>query len=259
MFAVVTGATAGIGAGFARRLSQEGYDLLLVARDPERLAKTAAELGDAQVLAADLSTPEGCDAVVERLGSTPVDLLVNNAGLGLNRGLLDNTLEREEYLLRLNVHAVLRLTMAVLPGMADRGSGDILNVSSIAGFGPVMPGSTYSASKAWVTNFSESIGALARPFGVRVMALCPGYTRTEFHERAGIDMKKTPDWMWLQVDDVVRTGLTDLRRGRAVSVPNWKYKMVVWGMRHLPRRLVSSVSRDVRGRTGRTVASDRQR
>jgi short-subunit dehydrogenase len=257
MHAVVTGATAGIGAGFARRLSQEGYDLLLVARDAERLARTAADLGNAETLAADLSTPEGCDAVAERLGATPPDLLVNNAGLGLNRGLLDNTLEREEYLLRLNVHAVLRLTMAVLPGMADRGRGDLLNVSSVAGFGPVMPGSTYSASKAWVTNFSESIGALVRPLGVRVTALCPGYTRTEFHDRAGINMRKTPEWMWLEVDDVVRTGLADLRRGRTVSVPNWKYKVAVWGMRHLPRRWVSAASRDVRGRTGRTVASDR--
>jgi len=259
MLAVVTGATAGIGAGFARQLSTEGYDLILVARDPERLATMATELGNADVLAADLSTAAGCEAVEARLAVTPPDLLVNNAGLGLNRGLLDNTLEREEYLLRLNVHAVLRLTMAVLPGMVDRGRGELLNVSSVAGFGPVMPGSTYSASKAWVTNFSESIGALARPFGVRVMALCPGYTRTEFHERAGINMKKTPDWMWLQVDDVVRTGLADLRRGRTVSVPNWKYKVAVWGMRHLPRRWVSAVSRDVRGRTGRPVASDQHR
>jgi short-subunit dehydrogenase len=115
-----------------------------------------------------------------------------------------------------------------------------------------MPGSTYSASKAWVTNFSESIGLSARRFGVRVMALCPGYTRTEFHQRAGIDMSKTPDWLWLSADDVVRDGLRDLARGRLVSVPDWRYKAVVFGMRHAPRGLFQRAARDTRGRIGRT-------
>jgi short-subunit dehydrogenase len=127
----------------------------------------------------------------------------------------------------------------------------VINVSSVAGFAAVMPGSTYSASKAWVTNFSESVAHSVRRHGVRVMALCPGYTHTEFHDRAGIDMSKTPEWMWLQADRVVADGLRDLRRGKIVSVPDWKYKVTVFGMRHLPRGLLQAVSRDTRGRIGR--------
>lgn len=254
--AVVTGATAGIGAAFARRLAADGHDLLLIARDGQRLADTAAELStqhrtDVQCLAADLSTEDGCAAVERRLRAEPVDLLVNNAGISLNRSFLRSTVAEESRLLRLNVHAVLRLTLAVLPGMTERRRGAVINVSSVAGFAPLMPGSTYSASKAWVTNFSESIAESVRPFGVRVMALCPGYTRTEFHERAGINMSKTPDWLWLRADDVVRDGLRDLARGRVVSVPNWKYKLVVFGLRHAPGQLWRAVARDTRGRIGR--------
>ena len=257
--ALVTGATAGIGAAFARRLAADGYDLLLVARDGQRLAELATELtarhgNNNGVLPADLTTDEGCAVVEARLidASEPIDLLVNNAGTSLNRSFLRSSVAEESRLLRLNVHAVLRLTLAVLPGMTERQHGAVINVSSVAGFGPVMPGSTYSASKAWVTNFSESVAQSVRPSGVRVMALCPGYTRTEFHDRAGINMSKTPEWMWLRADDVVRDALRDLDRDRMVSVPDWKYKLVVFGLRHAPGRLWRAVARDTRGRTGRT-------
>ena len=145
----------------------------------------------------------------------------------------------------------MRLTRAVLPGMVERRGGGVVNVSSVAGFGAVMPGSTYAASKAWVTNFSESVALSVRPYGVRVMALCPGYTRTEFHQRIGINMSKTPAWMWLEADDVVRDALRDLDRARMVSVPDWKYKIAVFGMRHAPRRLLQVAARDTRGRIGR--------
>src|SRR5205823_5705183 len=141
----------------------------------------------------------------------------NNAGIGLNGAFLDLDIEDEERMLRLNVHAVLRLTHAVLPGMVDRRQGAVVNVSSVAGFGVPQPGSTYSASKAWVINFSESMAAAVKPFGVRVVAVCPGYTRTEFHQRAGINMSKVPGWLWLDADRVARDGLRDLRRGKAVS------------------------------------------
>jgi len=257
--AVVTGATAGIGAAFATRLAAEGYDLLLVARDAARLAGMATDLaGDVRVdvLAADLSTDDGCAAVEQVLRAEPVDLLVNNAGTSLNTPFVVSNVADEERLLHLNVHSVLRLTLAALPGMVRRHGGDIINVSSVAGFGPVMPGSTYSATKAWVTNFTESVAYSVRSEGVRVLALCPGYTRTEFHQRAGIDMSRTPHWMWLNADDVVREGLRDLRRGRVVSVPSVKFKIAVWAMRHLPRRVLQAASRDVRGRTGRSVPSD---
>jgi uncharacterized protein len=259
--ALVTGATAGIGAAFVRRLATDGYDLVLVARDGERLAKLATELtgqhgGAVEVLAADLASDVGCAMVEDRLRREPaVDLLVNNAGTSLNTPFLRSTAEDEERLLRLNIHAVMRLTLAVLPGMTQRHRGAVINVSSVAGFGAVMPGSTYAASKAWVTNFSESVALSVRRFGVRVMALCPGYTRTEFHDRAGIDMSKTPHWLWLQADGVVDTALRDLSRGRYVSVPDWKYKAAVFALRHAPHRLLRSAARDTRGRIDREARS----
>jgi uncharacterized protein len=253
--ALVTGATAGLGAAFARRLAADGYDLVLVARDGERLAAVAAELSGAHgvtctPLVADLVTVAGCESVEERLRDPehPVDLLVNNAGMSINGSFLRTDVRDEERLLDLNVRAVMRLTHAALPGMMARGRGEIVNVSSVSGFAAVMPGSTYPASKAWVTNFSESVGLATRRRGVRVMALCPGYTRTEFHERAGIDMSGTPEWMWLSADDVVRDALRDLRRGRLVSVPSLRYKVAVFGLRHTPSGLRHRFARDRRGR-----------
>jgi short-subunit dehydrogenase len=201
------------------------------------------------VLPADLSTEEGTAAVEERL-TAGVDLLVNNAGLGLNTSFVRSTVEQETTLLQLNVYSVMRLTLAALPGMIARRRGSVVNVSSVSGFAAVMPGSTYPASKAWVTNFSESIGLSVRQYGVRVLALCPGYTRTEFHQRAGIDMSRLPAWAGLSADDVVRDGLRDLRRGRLVSVPSWKYKAAVFGLRHAPARLLHATVRDRRGRIG---------
>jgi short-subunit dehydrogenase len=135
--------------------------------------------------------------------------------------------------------------------MVERRHGGVVIVSSVSGFGAAMPGSTYPASKAWVTNFSESVGLSVAPFGVRVMALCPGYVRTEFHQRAGIDMSKTPEWLWMDADVLVNAALRDLRRGRLVSVPSAKYKVVAFGLRHLPRPVLQRVARDTRGRIGR--------
>jgi len=256
--ALVTGATAGIGAAFARRLAQEGHDLMIVARDAARLDCNAAQLRtqhgvQVDALPADLATDDGQESVAARLQDPdrPVDVLVNNAGLSLNTPFLRSSVERETELLNLNVHAVMRLTLAALPGMVQRRHGAIVNVSSVAGFGAAMPGSTYPASKAWVTNFSESVALSVASLGVRVMALCPGYVRTEFHQRAGINMSKTPNWMWLDADELVREALRDLRRGKVVSVPNWKYKVAVFGLRHLPRPLLQRVARATRGRIGR--------
>jgi short-subunit dehydrogenase len=234
------------------------YDLVLVARDAQRLEETAQTLHSVHgvavsVLPADLSTPEGQEAVAARASDAdrPIDLLVNNAGRSLNTPFLLSTPEAEAELLQLNVHAVMRLTHAVLPSMVARRSGTIINVSSVAGFGAAMPGSTYPASKAWVTNFTESVALLVAQFGVRVMALCPGYVRTEFHARAGINMSKTPNFLWLDADRLVRDAMRDLGRGKVVSVPDWKYKVAVFGLRHLPRPILQRVARDTRGRLGR--------
>ena len=256
--ALVTGASAGIGAAFVRRLAKDGYDLVTVARDETRLGRNADEVRAAhgvrvEVLVADLATESGREAVADRLldEARPVDLLVNNAGLSLNTPFLRSSALRETELLSVNVHAVMRLTLAALPGMVARGHGGVVNVSSVAGFGAAMPGSTYPASKAWVTNFSESVALSVAPLGVAVMALCPGYVRTEFHQRAGIDMSKTPEWLWLDADELAEHAIRDLRRGKMVSVPGWKYKVAVFGLRHLPRSLLTRVARDTRGLVGR--------
>jgi hypothetical protein len=251
--ALVTGATAGIGAAFARRLAGDGYDLVLVARDGERLATIGKELTErhgvrVEPLSADLSTDAGCEPVAERLRATdrPIHLLVNNAGIGLRQSFLRTGVEDEARMVRLNVGAVMRLTHAVLPGMTERGHGAVINVSSVAGFGPISPGNTYAASKAWVTNFSESVAQDAARYNVRVMALCPGFTRTEFHQRAGIDTDGSPDWMWLDADDVVAAAMRDLGHGRSVSVPNWKYKVAALAIRVTPHGLLAALGGNTR-------------
>lgn len=256
--ALVTGASSGIGAAFARRLAADGYDLIVVARDAARLASLAEQLSAAhgvtvEVLPADLASEAGRESVAGRLQdpARPVELLVNNAGLSLNTSFLRSNAAKESELLSLNVHAVMRLTLAALPPMVERGHGAVINVSSVSSFGTPMPGSTYSASKAWVTNFSVSVALSVARLGVRVMALCPGYVRTGAHERAGIDMSKTPDWMWLDADAVVAEALRDLRRGKVVSIPDWRYKVAAFALRHLPRALVQRAARDTRGRIDR--------
>jgi short-subunit dehydrogenase len=254
--ALVTGATAGIGKAFATRLAGDGWDLVLVARDEERLRELAAALSGthsvrAEILQADLSTVAGAETVEERLRSTRIDLLVNNAGLSLNTPFLKSTVDRELYLLSVNVQAVMRLTHAALAGMVSRGKGAIINVSSVAGFAATMPGSTYPASKAWVTNFSESIALSVARKGIKVMALAPGFTRSEFHSRAGIDMSKTPSWMWLSATQVVNDALRDLGKGKTVSVPSMKYKILVAIVRHTPTRVLRKLARGARVRTGR--------
>ncbi|MFG1927653.1 SDR family NAD(P)-dependent oxidoreductase [Cryptosporangium sp. NPDC048952] len=254
--ALVTGATAGLGAAFARALAAERRDLILVARDGDRLAATAKALTDkysvqVEILPADLASDDGCALVEARLGDVdrPVELLVNNAGIGLRSGFVENSIEDEERMLALNVRAVMRLTHAAVPGMIARGHGDVLNVSSVAGFGPTAPGSTYSATKAWVITFSESVHLTLKHHGVRVIALCPGFVRTEFHARAEIPTGDIPDALWLDADTVVRDALADLRRGRPVSVPSIRYKVLGGIVRYAPRPIFLRVI----GRAAKTV------
>lgn len=256
--ALITGATAGIGATFAHHLARADQDVVLVARDEVRLIALAAELAErysvrATPLAADLTTPDGLAAVEQVLREQRIDLLVNNAGMSLNKSFLRSTLEEEMRLMRLNVLAVLQLTNAALPAMVARRSGEIINVSSVAGFAATMPGSTYPASKAWVTSFSEAVGMASKPHGVRVMALCPGFTRTEFHQRAGIATGKMPDYLWLNADEVVSIALRDLRKGKLVSVPSLRYKVAVTALKLTPRSLLHRFAGRGAERLGRTV------
>ena len=248
--ALITGATAGIGAEFARQLAARGDDLVLVARDESRLSAYAEELGArhrvrCEVLAADLADREQLAFVERRLRdeTRPIDLLVNNAGFSVNQGFLGGDLDAEQQMLDVLVTAVMRLTHAAVPGMVGRGTGGVINVSSVAGF---IAGGTYSAAKSYATVLSESVDRQLSGTGVRVMALCPGFTHTEFHERAGIDVSHLPDWMWLDAPQLVAAALTDFRRGRAVSIPGGQYKALMTAARYAPRPLVRRAS-GVRG------------
>jgi uncharacterized protein len=254
--AVITGATAGIGAAFARRLAAERYALVLVARNQARLADAAESLHrqfgvPAQTLPADLATDEGCAAVEARLAdrADPVDMLVNNAGFGLaGAPFWQLPIADADRQLQVLVRVVLRLTHSALGGMLERRSGDVINVSSVAGFSVGGSGVTYGACKAWVTAFSESLGLQLAGTGVHVSALCPGYTRTEFHARAGLDADKIPERLWLDADAVVATGLRDHRRGRTLSIPGAQYKALVVAARLAPRGAVRRVTTAVRRR-----------
>jgi uncharacterized protein len=244
--ALVTGATAGIGAEFARQLAADGYDLVLVARDAARLDATRGELASrygigVETVPADLTTDAGCAAVTTCLEGGKVDLLVNNAGMGTYQAFGTVDLAREEAQLDLNVRAVLRLTHAAVRVMTARGSGRVLNVSSVAGFVPRGGNATYSASKAWVTMFSEALAVQLRGTGVTVTAVCPGFTHTEFHDRASADMSHVPERMWLEAADVVREGLSDTAAGKPLSVPSRRYKALVGAARTLPRPLLRAV------------------
>jgi short-subunit dehydrogenase len=238
---VITGPTAGIGRSFAIALASSGYDLVLVSRTQERLDQLAAELrekygAEVEVIVADLGKSDDLATVEARVGDPerPVDLLVNNAGLGLKHRFLDNTIEQEQYLLDVLVTAVLRLTRAALEPMVARGSGAIVNVSSVAGY---LPRGTYSAAKAYVTSLSEWADLTYRDRGVRVMALLPGFTKTEFHERINVDRSSAPAWMWLDADRVVRDALHDLERGRTISVPSKRYKVLSAAAKYTPSSL----------------------
>ncbi|MDJ0382646.1 SDR family oxidoreductase [Streptomyces sp. G-G2] len=241
---LITGASAGLGAAFARGFAAKGCDLVLVARDKDRLGVLAEDLARefgvaAEVLPADLLDPERCAAVEERLAdpARPVDVLVNNAGFGLPAPFPYSPVEDEERMLDLLVKVPLRLTHAVVPGLRERRRGAVLNVSSVAG---LLPTGTYGAAKAWITAFSESLRVDLAPYGVRVLAVVPGFTRTEFQERAGMDVSALSDAVWLEPEAVVAQALRDLARRRPLSITGRHYRTYALAVRHLPRTLVAA-------------------
>ena len=238
--ALVTGASSGIGAEYARQLAARGADVVLVARDRGALQVLADEIegrgGRAEILVADLLDPAQRRLVEERL-EQGVDLLVNSAGYGLSLGFASGDIEDEARHLELHVEVTMRLTRAALPGMLARGRGRILNIASVAA---LVPRGTYGAAKAWVVSFSRWANAVYAPRGVTVTAVCPGYVHTNFHERLGLPPGEegVAGWMWLTAPQVVRASLKDAARGRAVSIPSLRYKMLVALSRLLPDRLV---------------------
>jgi short-subunit dehydrogenase len=247
--ALITGATAGIGASYAKQLAASGSNLVLVARDLTRLDNLASELKlthgiQVEVLQADLSDRAQLDKVCARAAQSDIDLVVNNAGFGIKQPFVGGTIEAEQNLLDVLVTAVMRITHAAMPGMLERDRGGVINVSSVAGW---MSSGTYSSAKAWVTTFSEALATLHKKSNVHVLALCPGYTRTEFHSRAQMDTETIPNWMWLDVDAVVAKSLKDFKNGKAISVPGLQYKILSLIAQYLPRPIVRKLSVASRG------------
>jgi short-subunit dehydrogenase len=246
--ALVTGASAGIGREFCEQLAARGHDLLVVARDGPRLEALGRELGSrhgigVEPLAADLSREEDIGRVAERIGQAEPTLLVNNAGFGTTGTLARTDPARQADMVRLHTLAPLRLTLAALPSLLRRNAGGVINVSSVAGFA-VTPGNvTYGATKAFLTVWTEGLAAELRGSGVRVQALCPGFTHSEFHQRMGTRSGRAPAFMWLTARQVVSASLRALERnGPTVCIPGWHYRVIAGALRLLPRGLVGRIA-----------------
>src|SRR5690625_5231800 len=253
--ALITGPTSGLGAGFARRYAADGYDVVLVARDKDRLARLAAELRDeggrsVEVLPADLADAADRARVADRLAAG-VQVLVNNAGFGTSGEFWTADPALLQAQLDVNVTAVMQLTRAALPAMVEAGAGTVVNVASVAGLVSGR-GSTYSASKAWVVSFTEGLAGGLAGTGVGIHVVCPGYVHTEFHERAGIDMASLPSFLWMEVDDVVAASLSDIARGDVISVPGLQYKAIAGASRLIPRGLSRTLTNTFGRGRGRT-------
>ena len=247
-WALVTGATAGIGESFTRLLASKGYNIALVARDEARLHERAAGLREKYgiqtfVLPADLATKSGVKSVEKYIQSYEIEVLINNAGFGINKAFTASSLGDEQDLLNVLVRTPMRLMHVILPGMKERKSGTIINVSSVAGF---IAGGTYSAAKSYLTVLSESLNTELKGTGVIVSALCPGFTRTEFHQRGRMKMKGLPSFMWLNADKLVAQSWKDAQAHQPVSVPGWQYKLLVAIVSIAPRSFVRQIGMNVR-------------
>lgn len=248
--ALITGATSGIGASFNRLLAREGFNLVLVARNEARLAETAKTLTSdfniqCEILVADLSTEEGVHEVEKRIlkEGAEIEVLINNAGFGIRDSFLTSELKAELELLDVLVRAPLRLMHAALPGMKDRNRGTIINVSSVAGW---IAGGTYSAAKSYLTVLSESLHTELSKTEVKVLALAPGFTHTEFHSRGKMRMRGLPEFMWLDADHVTSTAWADATAGKAISVPGRQYLIISMITRFGPRPLIRKLGMRVR-------------
>jgi len=249
-WAIVTGATAGIGESFTRVLAQEGFSIVLVARDLERMKERALYLQSefkvqTEVIQADLATDAGCAKVEKFIAENQMEVLINNAGFGINKAFSMSALESEQQLLDVLVRTPMRLMHIVIPQMKARNSGSIINVSSVAGW---IAGGTYSASKSYLTVLSESIHTEMQGTNVKISALCPGFTRTEFHERGRMRMKGLPEFMWLSSDRVASEAWKDNQNGKVLSVPGWQYLILSTISRFGPRPLVRKLGMNVRTR-----------
>lgn len=249
-WALVTGATAGIGESFTRLLAANKYNLVLVARDLPRLQERAKALEEkfgvkTHVIQADLATNDGCTLIEKYIAENQIDVLINNAGFGTNKAFTMSTLEIEQQLMDVLVRTPMRLMHVALPLMKERNNGVIINVSSVAGY---IAGGSYSASKSYVTVLSESLNTELAGTNVKVSALCPGFTRTEFHQRGKMSMKGLPEFMWLNSDRLVEQSWKDALKGEPVSIPGWQYKILVFVVQTLPRSIVRKVGMNLRAK-----------
>jgi short-subunit dehydrogenase len=251
-WALVTGASVGIGESFTRLLAAKGFNIVLVARDEVRLHERAAGLREKYgvqtfVLPADLATKGGVKLVEKYIETYEIEVLINNAGFGINKAFTLSTLGDEQDLLNVLVRAPMRLMHVILPGMKERRSGTIINVSSVASF---IAGGTYSAAKSYLTVISESLNAELRGSGVKISALCPGFTRTEFHKRGRMKMNGLPSFMWLNADKLVAKSWKDAQVNKPISIPGWQYKLLVAIIAITPRSIIRRVRID-EGKTKR--------
>jgi short-subunit dehydrogenase len=252
--ALITGASAGLGKVFAQRLAAAGHDLVLVARDAARLQALADELSlqygiSAEPMAADLSRDEGMRRVAERISKMAnLEYLVNNAGFGTKGKLVNRPVAEQATMLELHVMAPMLLTRAALPGMLERGFGTIINVSSVASFVYSAGNANYCSTKAYLRVFSLGLNEELRGTGVHVQALCPGFTHTEFHDRAAIDKSTTAKFLWLDAERVVDESLAQAAaKGAVVCIPGRRYRLIVFMVRYFPDWLLNVV----RGRYGK--------
>jgi short-subunit dehydrogenase len=247
-WALVTGATAGIGESFTRLLAAEGFNLVLVARDEVRLNERAQGLkdkygADSVVIVADLATEAGCTKVEDFIVENEIEVLINNAGFGINKAFTMSDLAKEEEVLKVLVRTPMRLMHVALPKMKERNSGVVVNVSSVASF---IAGGAYSASKSYLTVLSESLHTELSATKIEVCALCPGFTRTEFHQRGRMKMSGLPQFMWLNSDVLVAKAWKDALAGKAVSIPGWQYRLLVGFISVLPRSVVRRLGMNLR-------------
>jgi uncharacterized protein len=252
--ALITGASSGIGAAFARQLAARGYDLELVARRADKLEALAGELRAAhgaavEIIVADLTRDGDVSTVAAFLAASPaLALLVNSAGFGTKGYFYEADAAGQEAMHRLHVLAVERLTRAALPGMMARARGGVINVASVAGFVQTATNVSYCATKAWINSFTEGLWLEMRRLGspVVVQALCPGYTYSEFHDVMQVDRADVPKSWWTEADFVVRESLRGLDRGRLFVIPGWRYKLLVAILKTVPRSIIQLGARRLR-------------
>ena len=249
-WAIVTGATSGIGESFTRLLAENNYNIVLVARDMPRLQERAQGLQEkfrveTHIIQADLSTDVGCASVEQYIANNQVDVLINNAGFGLNKAFTMSDLQAEQQMFDVLVRTPMRLMHVALPLMKQRNKGVVINVSSVAGY---IAGGTYSASKSYLTVLSESLHTELAGTNIKISALCPGFTRTEFHQRGRMSMKGLPSFMWLDSDKLVAKAWSDALKGAPISIPGWQYQLLVFVIATLPRSIIRKVGMNLRAK-----------